>query len=134
MCRQADVKHAVGGWVQFRTPWGTHRGIVEQVNSRGVLMKVPKEYAPVSLAFGNNGRQTDEQKLDAALAFGGYGGAYGAAPGYGPRPGVGVGPGGGVGPGCGPRWGYPGYGAWGGGWWFWWLAFAWIIFFAFLWW
>ena len=129
---RSNVENAVGQWVQFRTPWGYHRGIVEQVNQRAVLVKVPKEYAPISLAYGSaNGAQNDAERLNTALtkhnyrisgdvtpAFGGYG------PGYGP--GAGGAPGG--------RWGYPGYGDWGGGWWWWWLAFAWIFLFAFWFW
>lgn len=111
MCRQCDAQRAVGNWVQFRTQWGAHRGIVEQVNPRAVLVRVPRQYAPAGLATGVQSGQTDEEKLDLVLAYG-YG-RYGA--------------------GYGRRWGYPGYGAWGGGWWWWWLAFAWIFALAFLW-
>lgn len=109
-----DCERAVGQWVSFRTRWGAHRGIVEQVNHRAVLVRVPQQDAPVELLHA-----TDEEKLDVALAwgrpYGAYGGGYG---GYGPgRPG----------------WGYPGYfGAYGGFVW-WWLAFSWIFALAFLW-
>lgn len=91
--------------------------MVERVTDRGVLMRVPRQYAPTGLAShraltGN----TDEQQLDLALAQWGYGGWGGAgAPGYG-------------------AYGNRGYGGWwGGGWWWWWLAFAWIFWLAFLW-
>lgn len=56
--------------------------------------------------------QSDEEKLDLALAQWGYG-----RPGYGGFGGRG--------------WGYPGYVGWYLGWW--WLAFAWILALAFLW-
>ncbi|QQE78245.1 hypothetical protein [Alicyclobacillus sp. SO9] len=108
----------MGQWVQFRTQWGLHRGIVTDVNNRGVLMRVPRGYAPAGLATHQQSNGSDEEKLDLALTYGGYGrGGYGY-PGY--RAGYG-------------RWGYPGYGGWYGGWWWWWLAFAWIFALAFLW-
>ena len=116
MYSQSYYQTNVGRWVQFQTPWGSHRGIIHEVNSRGVLMKVPRQYAPVTLIKHEGaGAVSDEEKLDLALAWGGYpnGGGYGY--GYGGRP------------------GYPGYGYWGGGWWWWWLAFAWIFWLAFLW-
>lgn len=116
MCTRGDCQQAMGQWVTFRTNWGTHRGIVEQVNHRGVLVKVPQQYAPVQLAGAID---SDEAKLDAVLAWGRPTGAYG---GYGNGYNYGR-----------PGWGYPGYGAWGGGWWWWWLAFAWIFLLAFLW-
>lgn len=113
MCTMGQCRKSMGQWVRFQTPWGSHRGIVEDVNDRAVLMRVPRQYAPMGLASHN--LSTDEQKLDVALAqWGGYGAGYGG--GYGGR-----------------RWGYPGYGAWGGGWWWWWLAFAWIFALAFFW-
>lgn len=103
----------MGEWVSFRTQWGSHRGIVEQVNHRGVLVRVPRQYVPATLING-----TDNDKLDVGLArWGGAYGPYGAYGGYG----------------GGKTWGYPGYGAWYGGWWWWWLAFAWIFWLAFLW-
>ncbi|GMA55726.1 hypothetical protein C7445_102294 [Alicyclobacillus sacchari] len=107
MCTRAQCERAVGQWVRFQTPWGTHRGVVEQVTGNGVLVRVPRSYAPVGLASGS-----DEDRLDVTLAQWGYGYPY-ARP-YG-------------------RWGYPGYGYWYGGWWWWWLAFAWIFWLAFLW-
>ncbi|EPZ42675.1 hypothetical protein [Alicyclobacillus acidoterrestris] len=116
MCTQKECERALGKWVSFRTKWGTHRGIVEEVTPRGALVRVPKQYVPAQLL-----QASDEDKLDVALTRFGYGvgapgyrGAYGY--GYPHR-----------------RWGYPGYGAWYGGWWWWWLAFAWIFWLAFLW-
>lgn len=124
MCTMGQCQNARGGWVQFQTQWGVHRGIVEQVNDRGVLMRVPSQYAPVAQAGDQRLQGTDQERLDVALAQWGYGPAYGpgyGAPGYGPRaPGYGV--------------GRPYGGWWNGGWWFWWLAFAWIFALAFLWW
>jgi len=121
------MKH-VGHWVQFQTQWGHHRGIVEQVQNHGVLMRVPREYAPAGLAnFTGSASQSDEARLDLALAQWGYG-----APGYGYGYGGGA-PGYGYGYARRPG-GYGGYGGWwAGGWWLWWLAFAWIFALAFLW-
>ncbi|MFD1676322.1 hypothetical protein [Alicyclobacillus fodiniaquatilis] len=110
MINRGEWNNAVGQWVRFRTPWGTHRGIVQEVNHRGVLVRVPQQYAPATLI-----NASDEQKLDVALTAYGY--PYGGY-GYGYSPAA--------------RWGYPGWGGWYGGWWLWWLAFAWIFALAFL--
>ncbi len=111
MCTRADCMRSMGQWVRFQTPWGIHRGIVMDVNQRAVLMRVPRQYAPVGLVKSAQSEgQSDEQRLDLALAQYGYG-----------RHGYGRG------------WGYPGYYGWWGGWWWWWLAFAWIFALAFLW-
>lgn len=123
MCMRGDCTKAVGQWVQFRTQWGSHRGIVHAVNDQAVLMRVPKQYAPSPLTATSLAPESESGRLDLALAQWGYGyGAPGAA--YG-GPGYGYG--------AGPGYGRPGYGWWAGGWWFWWLAFAWIFAFAFLW-
>ncbi|KPV44837.1 hypothetical protein [Alicyclobacillus ferrooxydans] len=121
MCSRGDCIRYMGQWVRFQTPWGMHQGIVTDINNRGVLMLVPRRYAPTRLASADKVIGVDdEQKLDLALAqwgyrgYGPYGGGYGARAGYG-------------------GWGYPGYGGWYGGWWWWWLAFAWIFALAFLW-
>ncbi|MCL6625684.1 hypothetical protein [Alicyclobacillus shizuokensis] len=118
MCTRCQVQKYVGGWVEFRTPWGYHRGIVERVTPHAVLMRVPKQYAPASYATASiqkaaqaDARATDEQKLDIALAQWGYRRPYT----------------------YGARWGYPGWAGWWAGWWLWWLAFAWIWWLAFLW-
>ena len=120
---RGDCIRYMGQWVRFQTPWGMHQGIVTDINNRGVLMRVPRRYAPTGLASADKVIGVDdEQKLDLALAqwgyrgygYGPYGGGYGARAGYG-------------------GWGYPGYGGWYGGWWWWWLAFAWIFALAFLW-
>lgn len=126
MCTHADCFNNMGKWVQFRTQWGTHRGIVSDVNDRAVLVRVPRQYAPTGHAsFAQSAPKDDEAKLDLALAqWGGYGGAPGWGGGY-RRSGYGAYNGGG--------WGRPGYGGWYGGWWWWWLAFAWIFWLAFLW-
>lgn len=111
----------VGRWMEFRTPWGKTRGIVEEVNHRAVLVRIPKEHVPIQLLSQSHG--ADEARLDATLAE--YG--YPAGPGYGGQtPGSGGN--------CAPngRWGYPGYYGWYGSWFLWWLAFAWIFLLAFL--
>ena len=109
MCTMGQCQGHLGQWVQFETPWGQHHGVVEQVTAGGVLMRVPRQYAPVGIAsLPSFSGQTDEQKLDVVLAQWGYGPGYGA-PGYGYR-----------------AW-------WAGAWLFWWLAFALILGLAFLW-
>jgi hypothetical protein len=108
VCNRLDCVNNMGKWVQFRTPWGSHRGIVTDVNNRAVLIRVPRQYAPVGLVSDSQiVEHDDEKKLDLALAqWGGYGVV---------------------------AWGYPGYAAWWAGWLWWWLAFAWILALAFLW-
>lgn len=110
----------MGQWVQFRTQWGTHRGIISDVNQNAVLIRVPRGYAPMALAGHHQGDNApDEEKLDLTLAqwgYGGYGRGYAPYGAYGRR-----------------GWGSAGYGGWYGGWWWWWLAFAWIFWLAFLW-
>jgi hypothetical protein len=120
MCTMGQCERNMGRWMEFRTPWGKTRGIVEQVNHRAVLVRVPKEHAPVVLL--NNSQSSDEARLDVTLAQNGYP-SYGAGGGYG---------GGEPGYGGGARWGYPGYYRWVGPWLFWWLAFAWIFWLLFL--
>ncbi len=125
MCTMSQCQQARGGWVQFQTQWGVHRGIVEEVGNKGVLMRVPRQYAPQGLAGDQRLHGTDRDRLDMALAQWGYGppGVVPGAPGYRPWGGV---------PGYGVGRGYAGW--WGGGWWFWWLGFALIFALAFLWW
>ena len=118
MATYAECQHHIGNWVQFRTPWGMHQGIISAVNPRAVLVRVPRQYAPALASHqGAEPSLSDEQRLDLALTGGGF-------PGY--RRGF-------AGPGyAGRGWGYPGWGAWAGGWWLWWLAFATFFLLAFL--
>lgn len=127
MCTRGDCVKNMGKWVHFQTPWGTHRGIVSGINHQAVLVRVPRQYAPVGLASESKTLdEADEKKLDLVLTqWGGYGyGGYGVNGGYG---------GAYNGAYAGRGWGRPGYGGWYGGWWWWWLAFAWIFWLAFLW-
>ena len=117
MCTKTHCEKHLGGWVQFHTPWGYHRGVIEQVGPTSALVRIPRQYAPTTLIHHETG-ETDEQKLDIALAAWGYG----PGPAYGPRPG-----------GWGRDYYRPGYGWWVGGWWWWWIAFAWIFALAWLW-
>ncbi|MCL6444426.1 MAG: hypothetical protein K6T83_13405, partial [Alicyclobacillus sp.] len=95
MCTKGTCMKYLGGWVQFRTPWGYHRGVIESVNDRAVLMRVPRQYAPVGLVSRSAGSEqlSDQERLDLTLAQWGYPGYAGW--GY---------------PGWGARWGYPGWG------------------------
>ncbi|WP_407655188.1 hypothetical protein [Alicyclobacillus dauci] len=99
MCTRQDCERHIGKWVQFRTPYGYHQGMIERITKDDkVIILSPRRYAPASLITAEV--EGDEmQRLDLALAW------YGRRPGY---PAVGY-PGGAVG-GYGP--GY-GYGAWG---------------------
>jgi hypothetical protein len=123
LCTMGQCQKHLGQWVQFQTPWGRHRGVIEAVNPRGVLIRVPRQYVPARLAnHAQSPDQSDEQKLDMALTQWGYGGGWGGGPGYGGAPAWNGG------------YGRPGYGGWWwGGWWWWWLAFAWIFWLAWLW-
>lgn len=47
-----------------------HRGIVEQVNRRGVLVRVPHQYVPAALLSGGK----DKEKLD--VGFTAWGAPY----------------------------------------------------------
>ncbi len=107
-----QCQNCQGEWVRFRTHYGIHQGMIEQVRGDSVLMRVPAQYAPTLASFP----KTDEEKLDVALVQRGIGypGYSMGAPGYG--------------------YGAPGYGWWGGGYWWWWLAFASIFFLSFLFW
>ncbi|WP_258109613.1 hypothetical protein [Alicyclobacillus sp. SP_1] len=114
MCTYGQCYQSLGKWVQFQTKWGVHRGIVQQVTPQGVLMRVPRQYAPSGLAsYAADATDAESERLDAALV------AYG----YGPGP-VYAGNGAYRPYGNGRAWGYPGYGAYYAGWWWWWLAFA----------
>ncbi|QQE77180.1 hypothetical protein [Alicyclobacillus sp. SO9] len=85
MCTRAECERHIGKWVQLRTPYGVHRGVIERVTATKAIIKSPKQYIPVDLALDD----ADERKLDVALAWGGYGrggypgGGYGGAYGYG---------------------------------------------------
>lgn len=116
MCTRGDCVRGMGQWVQFQTAWGHHRGVIEQVNQQAVLVRMPSRYAPTrptGLISQTLPDDSDDTKLDLALAYGGYGAGAGGYPGGGR--------------------GYAGSGYGGGGWWWWWLAFAWIFALAFLW-
>ena len=41
MCNRLDCVNNMGKWVQLTTPWGSHRGIVSDVNNRTVLIRFP---------------------------------------------------------------------------------------------
>lgn len=119
MCTKCQCRKNMGQWVRFQTQWGMHQGMIEDMNDRAVLVRVPRRYAPAGYVNDAVPENPEDRKLDVALAaWGGYGGGYGGGPGYGYG---------------GGRWGRPGYGGWYGGWWWWWLAFAWIFWLAWLW-
>jgi hypothetical protein len=95
MCSRAQCLKHVGQYVQFRTRYGYHQGVLESVSGNQAVILSPRKYIPVQL-IAEPLNEDAEKRLDVALAWGGYGG------GYGPGPGPGYG-------------GYGGY-AWGGGW------------------
>lgn len=111
MCTKAQCEQHLGKMVQFRTPYGHHIGMIEQVTANQVIVLTPKRFAPSHLSRPVN--LSDEDKLDVALAF--WGGGYPRA-GFGPGAGAGYRYGyGGPGRPVGNMGGRAGYG-WGGNW------------------
>lgn len=92
MCTRAQCQQHVGRWIQFRTPYGQHVGMVERVTADQAIVLSPRHLVPQHLASPVS--QSDEDKLDLALAF--WGGGYPSA-GAGPRTGYGYGAGRGIG-------------------------------------
>ncbi|MCL6517282.1 hypothetical protein [Alicyclobacillus sp.] len=89
MCTRAECEKYVGKWVGFRTKYGYHVGLIERVTPNAAIVLSPRQYIPkhvTTLAVS----ASDVEKLDLALAWGGFGGAPGA--------------------------GYGGWGGWGWGW------------------
>lgn len=52
----------VGNWVTFRTPNGPMRGILEKVNEKQALIKIPYADAPLHLMMGSGHDFTVEKK------------------------------------------------------------------------
>lgn len=100
-----------GGWVQFQTPWGMHQGIVERVSGQGMLVRVPRQFAPALASLHIESNPNTGSQLDIAHAGWGYPGKGFAGKGF-----------------------YPGGGWWAGSWWVWWVAFAAIFALSFLFW
>ncbi len=74
MCTRAQCERHIGQWVQFRTSYGMHRGIIERVTSHSAIVVSPRQFVPAQLVSHEIG-ESDERKLDLALAqWGGYGG------------------------------------------------------------
>lgn len=96
MCSRAECQRYVGRYVRFRSPYGVHEGVIERTSSSQAIILSPRQYIPVQFA-SQALDATDEERLDLALAWGGFGGGYGARGGYGG--------------------GYGGYGAYGWGRW-----------------
>ncbi|GMA66295.1 hypothetical protein NZD89_28905 (plasmid) [Alicyclobacillus fastidiosus] len=100
MCTQAECQRHIGKFVQFKTPYGYHQGVIEQIKGEKAIILSPSRYVPAQLA-STELLDDDVKKLDVALAW--WRGGLGRA-GY---PGVAAG-------------GYPrgayGYGGWGYGW------------------
>lgn len=92
MCTRSQCEKHVGKWVKFRTPFGVHQGIIEEIRGDKAIILSPKQYVPKQVESID---VTPEElgKLDVALAYGGYPGAGGAVGGH-----------------------YGGYGYWGFGW------------------
>lgn len=87
MCSRSECQRYIGQYVRFRSPYGYHEGVIERVSGNQAIVLSPRRYIPVHLA-STDLRTSDEQKLDVALAWGGYGGGYGRGygggyPGYG---------------------------------------------------
>lgn len=102
MCTRAECEGHVGQWVHFRTKYGYHVGLVERVTKDSAIVLSPRQHIPARLATLDV-NSDDAERLDLALAWGGFGrGGY---------------PGAGYGGGAGGYGGRGGYGGWGGyGW------------------
>lgn len=112
LCTRAQCEHHVGQWVQFRTKYGNHVGLVERITKDSVIVLSPRQHIPTQLASADLSLD-EHERLDLALAWwggfgrGGYPGGYGGG-----APGVG-----GYGRGYSGYAGRGGYGGWGGyGW------------------
>lgn len=101
MVTRLDCEKYVGRWVRIRTPYGWHRGIIEDITDTHAVIVSPDKYVPVQLA-SQKLTKDDLRKIDATFAFGSFGGPSSvglpgaSAPGYGAYG--------------------PGYGGWGFGW------------------
>ncbi|MDI3256314.1 MAG: hypothetical protein QJR01_01060 [Kyrpidia sp.] len=113
----AVCRGRVGHWMEFRTPWGVHRGVIRRVTPDGLLVSVPRRFAPrFALAQswagapvqGGDIRQLREVRHALAKPLDAY-----------LKPEL-------------VQWAAPGWGWWSGGWWWWWIAWAWLLAFAFL--
>ncbi|WP_026960943.1 hypothetical protein [Alicyclobacillus herbarius] len=81
MCTRHDCERYVGQWVQFQTPYGVHRGIVERVTPRHAIVLSPRRYIPAQFATETLPAE-DVKRIDAVLAagygpYGPYAGGYG---------------------------------------------------------
>lgn len=100
MCTKAQCEPYIGKWIEFRTPWGWHRGVIERVTNNTAVIVSPSRYVPAQFAIAD-AALTPQRDVALAWGMGGAPGTPGA--GYGGYPG-------GVG-------GYPGGGfGWYGGW------------------
>ncbi|KPV45762.1 hypothetical protein AN477_02000 [Alicyclobacillus ferrooxydans] len=106
MCTRADCERHVGQWVSFRTKYGYHVGLVERVTKDSAIVLSPRQHIPTHLASADI-RADDVERLDLALAWGGFGrGGYPGSGFGGGAPGAGA-----YGGGFGGRGGY-GWGRW----------------------
>ncbi|MCF8563816.1 hypothetical protein LLE49_03560 [Alicyclobacillus tolerans] len=116
MATKEQCEQYVGKWVNFRTRYGYHVGIVERVTDTDAIILSPRKFVPAHLQTRVS--DEDSRKLDAALAWGGGGGGYPGGGAFGGRPG----------------WGGGGYPAWGWGWGRWAVSFLIIYVLWGLWW
>jgi hypothetical protein len=83
MVTRLDCQKYVGRWVRFRTPFGWHRGIIEDITDTHAVIVSPDKYVPAQLA-SQKLTKDDLRKIDATFAFGSFGGPAGVGvPGYG---------------------------------------------------
>lgn len=82
MCKKEECEQYLGQWVGFRTKYGYHVGMVEKVTDNTAIMLSPRKHIPTDLASSNL-KLSEMERLDIALAWGGFGGGAGGAGGYG---------------------------------------------------
>lgn len=82
MCTRAECLGYVGRYVQFRTQYGYHQGVIERVSGNQAVILSPRKYIPAQL-LSESLDEDEEKRLNVALAWGGYGGGGGYRGGYG---------------------------------------------------
>lgn len=60
---QHDFQNHIGQWIEFKTQWGTHQGVVERVNRNAVLVKMSSDAVNTKLVDGLNSMNYSSQLI-----------------------------------------------------------------------